>query len=76
MSDVYSRPAPHVAGDDQVSIDQMLAEIRELNAAMREDQVRIDRLKAETEVLRAETKRLREDTRATLARLKGHFGHA
>jgi Tfp pilus assembly protein PilN len=55
---------------DEALLESYLAEMRRLNAIMRQDQADIDRLKEETNQLKAETQRLREETEATLARLK------
>ena len=50
-------------------MQQMLAEILQMNAHMAQEQSRIVRLKIETDAMRGETLRLKAETRAALARM-------
>jgi hypothetical protein len=69
MSETVSPSAPQATEEDAMTIRQLFAEIRQMNAQMQSDQERIVRLKIETDALRGETQRLKAETRAALARM-------
>jgi hypothetical protein len=69
MSDVFSVPSPPRLDEQDLSLDEIVAETGAMNAQMRKDQARIERLKLETLALRAETRALRVETRSALARM-------
>jgi len=55
--------------DQQIVIDEYLAECKRLNQEMEQDRQEIEKLKLETAALKSETERLKIETRATLSRL-------
>lgn len=62
MNDVLSSTVPKQEAEPEKTLTQLFTDMQHLNELMRQDQVVIDRLKAETDLLRVET-------RAILARL-------
>lgn len=69
MSEIASSLSPQATEEDEMTIRQLFAEIRQMNEQMQCDQERIVRLKIETDALRGETQRLKAETRAALARM-------
>ena len=70
---VLTKTKRPTAADYEAMADQLLADMRHVEALMQPDRVEIDRLRAETHLLREEALRLEAETRATLTRLKKAF---
>jgi cytochrome c556 len=71
MADISSsRSTPENLSEYEAVADQLLADMRALEAQMQRDRIEIDQLKAKTKLLKAETVRLEADNRAALNRLK------
>jgi hypothetical protein len=54
----------------EAGIAEMFAEMDRLREIMRNDQVEIERLKAETEVIKAETEVIKAESRALMAKTR------
>jgi len=61
------------AADYEAIADQLLADMRRLEALMSLDRIEIDRLKSETRQIRSDSLQIELDTRAALSRLKTVF---
>lgn len=81
MDELFSSPGtPETDADFEATWEQYMSEMNRLNELMRQDQIEIDRLKAESQalkaesaVLKAESHVLRAETRAVLDRLKQQY---
>jgi hypothetical protein len=64
---------PQTEADFEVLFAHQIAEMRFLNERMQRDREEIDRLKAATDALKVESRRLEAETQAVLSRLKAAF---
>ena len=83
MNDILLEVTPQMSAKEKAEFDAMMAEMHRLNEIMRQDQIEIDRLKAETrlyqrevvsqkqeaEKWKMEINALKAETQATLARI-------